>query len=377
MGRSMGHSSPVVRVSKAEAAAPAGQVFRLSDMDVEEVSLVDRAANKKKFLVVKRSDQMATEVQPDGKGGFTSNGGTTKAGAPPPPPPGKDPKKKPPPGAPAAGAAAAPAAKAGSMEVPPGFKEAIAPILDKATAQLEALQESVSSSKPADVPDDGTMPGVPADFSNGVMGVMTLLDRATSMWPSAPEDAEDALDGGADEAQEGDVPGAGAPAEMQMRLVTDGLAKLLKRNGINKAVVQKIGAKMSKDRLTRLQQAVSQLANLVNEVAGAPPTPPTGAPPVGKAKDKKDDAMKTAGAPDPVLAAIADLAGTVNQLAGVVKTHGEGLDAIKKSRSAPSGGPVETTGGPVRKSADVSWPMDLNNPITRDTVGKNESFFDD
>jgi hypothetical protein len=38
---------------------------RLVDMEVQEVSLVDRAANKRKFLVVKRSEGMAQEANAD------------------------------------------------------------------------------------------------------------------------------------------------------------------------------------------------------------------------------------------------------------------------------------------------------------------------
>lgn len=41
-------------------------VFRLTDMDTKEVSIVDRAANKRKFLVIKRdegADEMAAETQ--------------------------------------------------------------------------------------------------------------------------------------------------------------------------------------------------------------------------------------------------------------------------------------------------------------------------
>lgn len=42
-------------------AEPQKQVFRLEDMVVEEVSLVDRAANKQKFLIVKRDNSMPNE----------------------------------------------------------------------------------------------------------------------------------------------------------------------------------------------------------------------------------------------------------------------------------------------------------------------------
>lgn len=42
----------------ATPASADGQVHRLVDMEVQEVSLVDRAANKRRFLVVKRSEGM-------------------------------------------------------------------------------------------------------------------------------------------------------------------------------------------------------------------------------------------------------------------------------------------------------------------------------
>ncbi|MES2964849.1 MAG: hypothetical protein V4760_13240, partial [Bdellovibrionota bacterium] len=48
-------------------------LHRLTDMDVEEVSFVDRGANLKRFLVVKRDvegDAMG-ELRSDGQGGFT------------------------------------------------------------------------------------------------------------------------------------------------------------------------------------------------------------------------------------------------------------------------------------------------------------------
>ena len=66
---------------------PAGEkeIFRLHDIVVEEVSLVDRAANKRKFLLVKRneSEMPATELQPDGQGGF--NAPETSENTPPAP----------------------------------------------------------------------------------------------------------------------------------------------------------------------------------------------------------------------------------------------------------------------------------------------------
>lgn len=355
MSRAMRHSS---RVSKA-APDPANQVFRLSDMDVEEVSMVDRAANKKKFLVVKRAgDSMATEVQPNGKGGFSVAGGTNKAGK--------------------TGAAAK---AGGAMQVPPGFKEAIAPIIDKASQALEALDEMVGASTPADDADDGTAPGVPSDFSDAITNVMNLLDRANSMWPTQAADPDaDADPTDPSAADAGTAGGDDATTAMTMRLALDNVGKVFRRKGaLNKALIQKIGAKMSKDRFTRLQQAVAQLATLVNEVGGAQDAqPPTGAgaPPVGKNGTQKG---VPAGQDATVAALTAQVQALTGQLATLTKLATQDhtkVEQLAKMRGAPAGGPVE---GTTQKSAeaDVSWPMDMNAPITRDTVGKGESFFDD
>lgn len=64
-----------VKVTKADGA----QVFRLRDIETEEVSIVDRPANQVPFLVVKRD----ANVEPTKKdsSGSTGKTGTKKAGA--------------------------------------------------------------------------------------------------------------------------------------------------------------------------------------------------------------------------------------------------------------------------------------------------------
>lgn len=77
-------------MAKAES-----QVHRLVDMEVQEVSLVDRAANKRRFLIVKRSEGMGDkgtgepsdnqseqDTEPDADGGETNDDeGADTAGA--------------------------------------------------------------------------------------------------------------------------------------------------------------------------------------------------------------------------------------------------------------------------------------------------------
>lgn len=338
MDRTMRQTS---RISKA-AGTPAGQIYRLEDMDVEEVSLVDRAANKKKFLVVKRDgDDMTikknttTHLSPDGKGGFTASAApatTTKAG----------------------------------LEVPPGFKQVAGPMLSKVGERLAALADVVDSASEAEVGDDGALPGVPGEFVAELGTIMGLLEKLGAMYPEAAPEMEEPEEGAAEEPPT-------EPAEMQMRLAADHLTKLVGKRQMTKALITKVGAKMSKDRLTRLQQAVSVLSNLVNEVAGAPPVP-AGAPPVGKLAPTQKSASA-----DPMLTAmqaqLTELVGVVGGLAGIVKQTQTGLHQVQKTRGTPTGGQVE--GGAPAPTTPLSWPMDMNNEITRETVGKNESFFDD
>jgi hypothetical protein len=66
-----------------DASERAEGVHRLVDMVVEEVSLVDRAANQRRFLIVKRRQKMADEGTPapddapaDGNGGGAATGGS-------------------------------------------------------------------------------------------------------------------------------------------------------------------------------------------------------------------------------------------------------------------------------------------------------------
>jgi hypothetical protein len=55
--------------SKTGADSEESQVYRLTDMVVREVSAVDRAANKRTFLMYKSATR-GPELEPDGKGGF-------------------------------------------------------------------------------------------------------------------------------------------------------------------------------------------------------------------------------------------------------------------------------------------------------------------
>lgn len=361
MGRSIVHASRIVPIAKAEGSTAEG-VHRLEDIEVQEVSLVDRPANKRPFIIVKRNSAMPTEVRDDGKGGMTTKagpppmaaaaGGAAPGGDPPAPPGKKKPKA------------------VGKLDVPPGFKEMMGPMLSKASEKLQELADSVSSSTPGEVGDDGEMPPVPGEFSDALQGIMGTLDKLSSMWPSSPSGSATGADG-ADQDPSEEPP---MPSEMQMRAAVDNVSKVFGHpkvvaaasTGSAVSVVAKIGAKMSKDRLSVLQQAHQALGSLLSQVAPPPPAA-AAAGALGKSEDllKSIDAMLA-----PVISGLA-------KVAGVVQGQSGDISQLKKSRGAPNAATNIEGTAPVKNGGAFNWPLDLNRPLTKDTVSKTESFFGD
>lgn len=324
-------------------------VHRLSDIVVEEVSLVDRAANRRKFLVVKRSEEMSVELQPNGKGGLTT-GGTAD--------PTKnekahgscasktdDKKKKP----------GAPMAKA-DFDMPKGAKDPIMGHLEEAQKCIEGVIDMVKKAKEVE-PEEGMAPmPMPEALGNELMACMQHLAACEEAWP-APAAPPPPAEG------EAPPPPGAEPTPTEMRMLA-------------KAVVEKVGAKMSKERFDRFAQALSVLGSLLNELkpsdaAPAPTTPvaAAAATPAGKTAKTEDEQTTKA---------IAAIALSVAEIAKAVKTTQGEVASIKKVRGASNAIVVEGDGSPSRgDSGEVSWPLDMNRPVTRNGVRKDESFFDD
>jgi hypothetical protein len=60
----------------------------------------------------------------------------------------------------------------------------------------------------------------------------------------------------------------------------------------------------------------------------------------------------------------------------VVKQQEEQLIRLQKTRATSNAIPVEGGSG-RREIQEVSWPLDMNRPITRDRVDKAISFYDE
>ncbi|HEX7842768.1 MAG TPA: hypothetical protein VF469_35085 [Kofleriaceae bacterium] len=198
---------------------------------------------------------------------------------------------------------------------------------------LERLMAVASQVKEADDPDDDTDANVPDDLTSELEDIGELL-----------EDVGEQL---ADPAAKADGKKTGAA-----------------KGRAAKADVAKAGRRMAKDRLDRFQKALELLSSVLKELTDAKaPADPT----AGSAENPlaKRDASPGMG----------ELVASVRELTRVVKRQEDELVRIQKTRATSNAIPVD--GGSRRPTVqDVSWPLDMNRPITRDRVDKAISFYD-
>ncbi len=392
-------------------------VHRLRDIVVEEVSLVDRAANKRRFLVVKRSSQMAGDDKAKDRG-TSQEGRAAPAGAQggkkTKPKPGDDVDKARPRVMRAAsedddedeetekarrsvededddedeetekvrrsakeeededtekaddeeddedeskagkarprakrgaragdgasgdrprGRAGKPTEKADDDELvlPAAAKNAILRVLAQALERLMAVANQV---KEADAPDDDTDPNVPDDLAAELEDIGELLEDVGEQLADPAAKAE------------GKKPGAA-------------------KGRAAKGDVAKAGRRMAKDRLDRFQKALEQLSAILKELteAKAPPEPSAGSAANPLAKRN-------------VPAGVDGLLAELQRLTGVVKQQEARIVQLQKTGATSNAIPVEG-GSRGRAVQDVSWPLDMNRPITRDRVDKAISFYDE
>lgn len=315
---------------------------RLEDIIVREVSLVDRAANKHEFLIVKaanKEDPMTTKTKKEGEGAAPAADASAAPAA-----------------APAAPAPAAPAAAAAPA--------ADAPAAAPAPAPAAAAPAAAAPAADAPKPDDSK----PA------------ADASAAPAPAAAAPAADA--------PAADAPAADAPAAAPAADDTDpDVEKHV--NAMAGAIgavtgLQKVGAKISSARMTKLRQMHSLLGDLLKDLGDAEDA--------AKAKASDDDKKKppfikgadapaapaAAPATDPAIqTAIDDLKKTVTEQGETIKKQ---TVALKKAGAvvgdsnvvAVEGGDNPTNGA----SKGTPWPTDMNASNDRASVAKSRSFHD-
>ena len=326
-------------------------VHRLKDILVEEVSLVDHAANKRRFLLVKRNGDM-DELKPNGRGGFTrvkkADDDEEKKKAKEEEDEEKAKGKKPPPFPPPKPGAKAPedeekAAKAddddedeekgafGNDDEEKKKAEKADPAGEKLVEELRAYCEELSSladaleEEEADEPSDvhqKKMMGMHKKFGG-------MVDKYCS---------------------------AGGKEGAKKRALSKAMATL-------QALLGELMATSGKDNEHKPDPGDPQ-----GTPKGWSPTNPSMVP---------TGAPGTAGGWTGGKAAkhIEALTKSVSHLTQIAKTQSAEIERLKSGGARSNALPVEKNRR--RESQDCSWPMDMNRPIDRGSVAKSESFFDE
>lgn len=389
--------SSTVRTTDEESG-----VHRLRDIVVEEVSLVDRAANKRRFLVVKRSSQMANDGKPKGTGTDSKK---------PRLKPDEDVDKARPRVMRAASEddeddeeeeETEKARRSTESEDDEDDDEASA---EKARRSTASEDDDDETEKAEDEDDDESKPGkgrqpakppvrsgkrpvrsgkrtrkagddalvLPSSVKNGVLRTLAqALERLMKIANQVKEadEPDDDADAGVPETVTDELEDIGelledigeklaAPAAKSRDKKPDFLNRRSAKDDVSKA-----GRRMAKDRLERFQKALELLAAVLKELTAdkSGPTPSAGSAETPLGKRESPDASQ--------------LITSVEQLTRVVKRQEEQLVRLQKTRATSNAIPVEG-GGRLREIQEVSWPLDMNRPISRDRVDKAISFYDE
>jgi hypothetical protein len=335
--------------AKAASEDEADGVHRLRDIVVEEVSLVDRAANQRRFLVVKRSAEMADESTANADTKPDTPNAIQKA------------KKKP-----AAAARAEEAVDEEKAKKPADDQDDEATDAEKARAASkdddeDDTDDDAAGEKKQRKKGEGLV--IAAPVKEALLRILTsALERLMALANSIKD---------ATEPDEGE--GATMPEDVgtELAAIAEMLSGVDKRK-TTKAGVAKAGARMAKDRLDRFQKAIALLADILKELTDAKEAPAEPSAGAAESGVSKRDVTPSQAATVPGLA---DLVSGIGELTRVVKRQEEELTRMRQARGVSNAIPVE--GGRRAEPPDVSWPLDMNRPISRDKVRKEVSFFEE
>lgn len=291
---------------------PTDRVTRLLEMVVEEVSLVDRAANKRRFLIVKRSDGMEDTTNDAAPVESDINAPAADSGTP-----GQD---------------TTPTEEGGDDVGSPSAKSEPTGPLAAAVAALEGLTEAVELL--GDQEPDVAGPRL-AELAGELQTVAGAL--AAAVGADVPEQETDVnVDG------EGSSPGATEEGQDEPESKGDRLASAV--DSI-RATLQRVTAALGESNSTDKAQPTAEVQT-------------TG------------DA-----APSPLKEQLGALVTTLQTLTGTVKEQQQRLARLEKRFGLPSSQPVGEQ-APKPGASSAGWPLDLNQPVDRESVDKAISFHD-
>lgn len=327
---------------------PQDRVSRLVEMVVEEVSIVDRAANKHRFLIVKRSEGMddtttgadPTETDlnasgaPDDGGGETPPPNTGDGGA------GGDTQSEDSNGPLGATVTALEGLTEAVELLATQEGAAVGPRLAELAGELQAAAESLAAAAVAQdagaAGTTGAERSASAGNAAGAAGADRSADRASATGTADGMPPVNPGTGGA-------APPAAPPAAEPDRLATA---------------------------MTAIHAAIQQVSAAIAQPS---PSPTAKAAPGGAAGGAAGGSP--GGTSTQITEQLAQVVRVLQSLTGTVKEQQQRLARLEKRSGLPNSQP----GGeraPAAGPPDASWPLDLNQPVDRDSVDKAVSFHD-
>lgn len=291
------------------------QVYRLRDLEVQEVSLVDRPANQRKFLIVKSENTenempKGTELHKNAEGELEDKPEATEATAD---------------NADAEGATAEQKSEATEDA------EAAQPEEAPATA-APAEDAEVESSEAAEEKAEEAVKGVASETLYQMCKQMELLAQKMQQT----------------ELTQGDMmpPEMAREIGMMARALDSMVPSAAPDEGMMKSEdVEKAGRKMSGRNLAKLRSIFSELENLLGNLDNIKLDEP-------KAKTEKADVA----APSQEVSALTK---AVTGLTDIVRSQGQRLNQIAGSRPTPMNGGVDGDISALPQNGRA-WPMDFN-----------------
>lgn len=288
-------------------------VNRLFEIEPEEVSLVDRAANQRRFLVVKRSntmkkrDKTKTAKQHEEVQDLAAEVEAEEAAA----------------AEAAKSTASSEGEEAGSEAQPAADGGAEGGAISLAVEALEKLTEAVESLGSVD--DSEETRGRVAELASELATVADKLAGLAGVSQSAQDAADDVS--------------TSAPTEVATDTEDSPLAKAV----------------------ASVRETLASVSALVDQAVAAQQAPP---------------ATVASPAPaDPAPNADAELSKSVTSLTGMVKEQQQRLTRLEKRFGLPNSIPAEKV-TKKDDEEEVGWPLDLNRPCDRSSVDKAVSFHD-
>jgi hypothetical protein len=425
----------MARQARDETGAVDAGVSRLRDILVEEVSLVDRAANKRRFLIVKRKKKMASGADDEGET-ETSNGrprkGRKAEGATTTEDAGKarrrregDPDEEPEDtekgrrprrrneeeGEETEDADKARARHEGNDEQEEGGRRAAKAEEEEGEAEEEEEEAEDEEEEEAEEEEEEAEAEKAAAAAKEEAAARKPRKAKKARRSRPPEDVQD------EEQEEGDdaakrkdrrESASEDPKKQKPWLKKHDRGDVLQTLTTSLDRLVKLATQV-KDSSGSISDEVGREAAAIAEIIRTVGAAPASAGTVAKAgarmaKDRLERFNKaiellssilkeltetrqeppapTAGAAQagvdknaPQATGVAQMVASLGQLTEIVKRQGDELARLRQAPSASNALPVD--GARRSQPEEVAWPMDMNRPIRRDQVNKELSFYDE